>query len=262
MPELPSTLAPSFVRALPASSRPLAELIERLRAPSDRGLAFALHETTAAARPYLLAGIHGALGGVLLVVVPTADVAERTFADLTTYLGESEPRTVALVRARDEAVGALDSPSERSARMTLLADLCEGRSQIVVAPVAALRQYVMPPERFRAETLTLTAGGEPGWDALQARLYRLGYNRVDVVSAAGEFAVRGGILDVVSGNGRTSGATRVLRRYARVDSAVRDRLATLGGQPREHHDRAVARDSARRRVARERRAARRTANRT
>src|SRR5580658_8825183 len=109
----------------------LAELIERLRTPSERGLAFALHETTAAARPYVLAGIHGALGGTMMVVVPTADVAERTFADLTYYLGESESRSVSLVRARDETVGALDSPSERSARMTLLADLCASRPQIV-----------------------------------------------------------------------------------------------------------------------------------
>ena len=196
MPDAVSVLAPSFVRALSSSSRPLAELIERLRTPSERGLAFGLHETTAAARPYLLAGIHGALGGTMMVVVPTADVAERTFADLTYYLGEPESRAVALVRARDEAVGALDSPSERSARMTLLHDLCANRPQIVVVPVAALRQYVMPCDVFRAETLELTAGDEPGWEALQQRLFRLGYTRVDVVSAAGEFAVRGGILDV------------------------------------------------------------------
>jgi transcription-repair coupling factor (superfamily II helicase) len=196
VPETASVLAPSFVRALPSSSRPLAELIERLRTPAGRGLAFALHETTAAARPYILAGIHGALGGTMLVVVPTADVAERTFADLTYYLGESESRSVALVRARDEAVGALDSPSERSARMTLFADLCAAKPQIVVAPVAALRQYVMPCARFRAETLVLHSNDEPGFDTLQQQLYRLGYARVDVVSAAGEFAVRGGILDV------------------------------------------------------------------
>ncbi|MGD1067541.1 MAG: hypothetical protein ABR975_12050, partial [Vulcanimicrobiaceae bacterium] len=75
----PDVLAPSLVRALPASSRPLAELIERLRTPLDgRGHAFALHETTATARPYLLAALHGALGGQILVIVPTTDVAERT----------------------------------------------------------------------------------------------------------------------------------------------------------------------------------------
>ncbi len=81
----------------------------------------------------------------MMVVVPTADVAERTFADLTYYLGESESRTVALVRARDEAVGALDSPSERSARMTLLHDLCTNQPQIVVGTgcgIAAIRDAV------------------------------------------------------------------------------------------------------------------------
>jgi transcription-repair coupling factor (superfamily II helicase) len=195
VPDAPSTLAPTFVRALSSSSRPLAELIERLRTPAGRGLAFALHETTAGARPYLLAGLQRALGGTVMVVVPTADVAERTFADLTYYLGPSDASAAVLVRGRDETIGALESPSDRSARMTLLADLCARKPQIIVTPLAALRQYVIPRERFEAETLVLTRGEEPGFDALARRLFRLGYERVDVVAAAGEFAVRGGIVD-------------------------------------------------------------------
>ncbi|HZW54297.1 MAG TPA: hypothetical protein VFF00_09690, partial [Candidatus Elarobacter sp.] len=141
MPE--AALAPSLVRALPASSRPLAELIERLRTPlGARGLAFGLHETTSSARPYLLAALHNALKGQIFVVVPTTDVAERTFTDLTYYLGEHAASTVALLRAREETLGALESPSERSARMTLLADLCARKPQVIVAPVAALRAYL------------------------------------------------------------------------------------------------------------------------
>jgi transcription-repair coupling factor (superfamily II helicase) len=103
---------------------------------------------------------------------------------------------VALLRPRDETVGAIESPSERSARMTLLADLCARKPQVIVAPVAALRQHVMPRRAFEAASFTLRVGEEAGWDATQRRLYRLGYARVDVVSAAGEYAVRGGILDV------------------------------------------------------------------
>ena len=193
-----ATLAPTLVRALPSSSRSLAGLIERLRTPleSGRGLAFALHETTASARPYLLAGLFRALGGQIFVATPTTDVAERTFADLLYFLGEGESDTVALLRARDETVGAIESPSERSARMTLLADLCARKARIIVAPVAALRQYVIPRAMFDELSITLAVGDEPGWDEIQSRLYRLGYTRADVVSAAGEYAVRGGILDV------------------------------------------------------------------
>lgn len=101
---------------------------------AGRGLAFALHETTASARPYLIAGLFRALGGQIFVATPTTDVAERTFADLLYFLGEGESDTVALLRARDETVGAIESPSERSARMTLLADLCARKARIIVAP--------------------------------------------------------------------------------------------------------------------------------
>jgi transcription-repair coupling factor (superfamily II helicase) len=159
-------------------------------------MAFALHETTASARPYLLAALHKALGGQIVVVVATSDVAERTFTDLTYYFGEPEARSVALLRARDETLGALESPSERSARMTLLADLCARKPQVIVAPVGALRQFVIPRRAFEDATFSLTLNASAGWDATLARLYALGYDRVDVVSAAGEYAVRGGILDV------------------------------------------------------------------
>ncbi len=132
----------------------------------------------------------------MFVVVPTTDVAERTFTDLIYFLGEKEAQSVALLRPRDETVGALESPSERSARMTLLADLCARKPQIVIAPVAALRQYVIPRRVFEEISLTLALDADVGWDALGEQLYRLGYTRVDVVSAAGEYAVRGGLLDV------------------------------------------------------------------
>jgi transcription-repair coupling factor (superfamily II helicase) len=163
---------------------------------SGRGHAFSLHETTASARPYLLAGLHRALGGQMFVVVPTTDIAERTFTDLIYFLGEKEAQSVALLRPRDETVGAIESPSERSARMTLLADLCARKPQIVIAPVAALRQFAIPRDVFEELTLSLAPDAEVGWDAIQLQLYRLGYTRVDVVSAAGEYAVRGGLLDV------------------------------------------------------------------
>ena len=168
-------------------------MLEALRTGAGR---YAVHETVAAARPALLASLYRELGKPMLVVVPTVDVAERAFADLLYYLGESEPTQVALLRSRDEALGAIESPSERSARMTLLADLSQGRHRIVLAPVVALRQYLMPRSLFDASRFTLSVDQDAGWEAVQERLFALGYTRADVVSAVGEYAVRGGILDL------------------------------------------------------------------
>ena len=175
----------------------MAGLIDRLR---QHRSAFALRETTAAARPYLLAGIYRALKTPALIVVPTADVAERTFADLSYYLGE-EAGLVALVRAREESIGVIESPSERSARMGLFTDLLARKPLVAIAPVAALRQYVMPPGTFASLTFELRSGAGFGFEDLQERLYHLGYHRTDVVAAAGEFAVRGGIVDLWTASG-------------------------------------------------------------
>ncbi|HEY5257881.1 MAG TPA: transcription-repair coupling factor [Candidatus Baltobacteraceae bacterium] len=186
-------ISDALTTALRASRRGLGGALEHLRRP---GSTATLHETIAAARPAAIAAIQRERRGQILVVLPTSDAAERAFADLLYYLGEREAGTLALVRSRDESVGALESPSERSARMTLFDDLLTGKPRVVLAPVAALAQYAMPPELFASLTLRLRVDDEPGWQAFQDRLYLLGYRRVDIVSAAGEFAVRGGILDV------------------------------------------------------------------
>ena len=44
--------------------------------------------------------------------------------------------------------------------------------------------------------MTLTVGAEADFDGVVARLVELAYTRVDMVGKRGEFAVRGGILDV------------------------------------------------------------------
>jgi transcription-repair coupling factor (superfamily II helicase) len=186
------TLAGRLVHVL-QRAKPVAGVIERLR--QRRGF-YALHETIPAARPALLAALYRGLGGQLFVAMPTADAAERAFTDLLYFLEEDEARSVSLLRSRDEAVGVLESPSEHSARMAMLADLADGKPGIILAPLGALRQYVMPRALFTESRFSLRAGVEAGWDRTLREIYRLGYRRSDVVSAAGEYAVRGGIVDV------------------------------------------------------------------
>jgi transcription-repair coupling factor (superfamily II helicase) len=191
--------AAELIRSLLASSRALSGTIERMR--TLRRLAgrkpggYALHETIAAARPSIFAALQRALGGTLLVVVPTPDSAERAFADLLFYLGERDDR-ISLLRSREEALGAIESPSERSARVTLLADLADSKPRIVLAPIAAARQRFMPRSEFETLRFVLRAGEEAGFERVQRRLFDLGYERCDVVSAVGEYAVRGGIIDL------------------------------------------------------------------
>jgi transcription-repair coupling factor (superfamily II helicase) len=99
--------------------------------------------------------------------------------------------------------------------------------------LAALRQFVIPPHRFAEATFELRPGDEPGWEATLERLHRLGYRRSDVVAAAGEFAVRGGILDLFAAT--ADAPTRAEFFGDTVESLRSFDLATQrsGGEPLE-----------------------------
>ncbi len=67
--------------------------------------------------------------------------------------------------------------------------------QVVVTAVRSLLQP-MAPQLGLVEPVTLAIGDEFAFEELIARLVELAYTRVDMVGRRGEFAVRGGILDV------------------------------------------------------------------
>src|SRR5204862_2055628 len=60
----------------------------------------------------------------------------------------------------------------------------------------------LPPVRARPEPLRIAPGDEQGIDALTEALALAGYERVDRAEERGQFAVRGGLVDVFPTTGR------------------------------------------------------------
>ncbi|HEX3411779.1 MAG TPA: transcription-repair coupling factor, partial [Stellaceae bacterium] len=67
---------------------------------------------------------------------------------------------------------------------------------IVLTTVNALVQRVPPRQLFDGRVLTLRTGGRVGLDGLQSFFRNNGYIRTDTVRESGEFAIRGGIVDL------------------------------------------------------------------
>ena len=76
----------------------------------------------------------------------------------------------------------------------------------LLTTVSALLQRVVPRQAFAGATLSASAGERLEPDALVAFLVANGYGRAETVMEAGEFAIRGGIVDVYP-----SGAEQGLR---------------------------------------------------
>jgi len=79
---------------------------------------------------------------------------------------------------------------------TLLALLEADRPCVVVTSQEAFREKVPPAAVFRENIRTLRRGDDAERDELAAFLQGVGYRRVAVVEAPGEFAVRGSLVDL------------------------------------------------------------------
>src|SRR5579862_540887 len=85
-----------------------------------------------------------------------------------------------------------------SARVNTLAALAGAltRSRIILTTVNAAVQRLPPRKLFADRALRLEKGAAGNLDRLKSFLEHNGYSRTDTVREPGEYAVRGGIVDV------------------------------------------------------------------
>ncbi|MGH2545530.1 MAG: transcription-repair coupling factor [Actinomycetota bacterium] len=159
-----------------------------------------LGRAEAPGHPYVAAALAAAVDALVLAVLPGPREARAFAGGAEAFLG---PERVALFPAWEAlAVEGISPSPETAARRARAARLLRRAHgpMVVVAPVAAAVQRLVPSIGSR-EPLRLEAGGEVAPDRLAERLVGLGYVRTDLVVHRGEFAVRGGIVDVFPGAG-------------------------------------------------------------
>jgi transcription-repair coupling factor (superfamily II helicase) len=83
-----------------------------------------------------------------------------------------------------------------SQRIEVLEALTGGQVRFLVTSVRAWMRKVIPPDQLLSRRLDLSAGIEIDLDIFTARLEGMGYRRVGMVEEPGDFAVKGGIVDL------------------------------------------------------------------
>jgi transcription-repair coupling factor (superfamily II helicase) len=204
------TRCPVVSRAV--SLRPLLDIAaddERFRALAQRVGVHAPGSESVAARvsttlrPYLLAVVledDAALGGrSALVVAPDDRSARDLAADLRSYLA---PRRVHYYPSRGTGYAShvAAPPHLVGLRIAALDALLAGpgpgeEPPLIVASAIALAEAV-PDASLRPAGFAISKGEEIDLDAVAADLVAAGYERIDQVTERGQFALRGGIIDV------------------------------------------------------------------
>jgi transcription-repair coupling factor (superfamily II helicase) len=177
-----------FVRELRGS--------ERLRAFAEGFPAAA--RVSEAALPLLLAALHDELDRPLVLLAPEDADARDAAEGAAWFLAEDR---VALLPSRGVHWGSGLDPAphlvgERARALDVLA-----AGGLVCASAAALAEPI-PPARARAEPIKIRPGEEISLEQLAESLALAGYERVERADERGQFAVRGGLVDVFPTTGR------------------------------------------------------------
>lgn len=147
-------------------------------------------------RAHLASALMIRTGRPLCVVVPDDAAAEIMAADVGSFLD----RTVPVISGRDYAFYASEAVSRQGEqhRLEVLDRLCRGDCPAVVVTMAALLQRAIPPSVMEKAAFSAEKGMEFSPEKMEDRLIASGYSSAEQVEGPGQFARRGGILDVWS----------------------------------------------------------------
>jgi len=123
------------------------------------------------------------------------EASARSFAaDFAAFSGSE----CGMLPCRDFVFHNIEGASRQYEQMRLgtLSALQNGSLKAIAAPADALMQRTLPPETLKNAAVRLFADGEYHLLQLSESLLRAGYTRCQMVEGPGQFALRGGILDV------------------------------------------------------------------
>lgn len=169
----------------------IKEIADRYGAKKARTLAYGLAGTqkhTAVAACFSLAG-------PLTIIVSDQQELNQWKDDLGCLLPEIEVLELPVLDMA-EFNAAAKGIHRLARRMDVLGRLLQGEQCIVLATVEAAMQKGIGTREYRELSLSLHTGEVLEREELLKQLVKLGYERNDQVEMAGDFSVRGGIVDV------------------------------------------------------------------
>jgi transcription-repair coupling factor (superfamily II helicase) len=184
------------VEQLPAFTRAASHLRESAGRISVTGL-------SAAAKSLILVLLRRTVERPFILVVSDNRAAEellpvlRAFCELT---GAADPDSVVSLPARDVLPfqNLSPHPEIQEERATALWKIATGRAAIIVSPVTATTILLRSPDYYADLARVLRRGESFDLEKLLQHLNTVGYSSADVVEMPGQYAARGGILDVYS----------------------------------------------------------------
>ena len=143
----------------------------------------------------MLAGAIAASGRRVVLITAHLDDADEAVSELTA-LGRPASHLAALQALPGESDVSIELVAQRLGLIRRLVTGDVEPGEVVVCPIQALMQTIPPVDQLESLLRTCARGDTLDPGDLVRWLDTAGYRRVEAIEEAGDFAVRGGIIDV------------------------------------------------------------------
>ena len=147
-------------------------------------------------RSHIIAGLCREVSRPMVLLCQDDMAARRLQEELKCFLGTAAP----ILPGRELTLydAAVVSRSWEQKRLRQLYELAGGKTNLQIMSWEALSMRTMPRDVLLRAAFTLETGKEYPIEELIRRLTAAGYSRCGMVEGSGQFAVRGGIIDIYS----------------------------------------------------------------
>lgn len=150
---------------------------------------------TGTARHLFMAGIIDTYRKPVLIVTHSLLQANKISEDLSNILPHL---SVALFPVNDMIVAEMStaSPEMLTQRLQVINNCLNNACEIVIVPLAGIKKILPRREIWEQSQLSVTVGHTLNVPILRRKLHAMGYIRNNIVAGAGEYSIRGGIIDI------------------------------------------------------------------
>lgn len=129
----------------------------------------------------------------VLIITPDSDTARKLYRDMTFFCGGH----VFVLPEKEYVFYDLDSSSNETTaeRISILSKIAKDGGIVIVSAAAAIKP-VIPKKQLLEYSLSLAEADIIDTDEFIKKLLSAGYSRCETVEGQGQFAVRGGIIDI------------------------------------------------------------------
>ncbi|GAA0504094.1 transcription-repair coupling factor [Salinibacillus aidingensis] len=148
-----------------------------------------------AARSVFISLLNESLDKPVLVLTHHLSQAQALYEDLLDLSHEEDVYLYPVNELMASEI-AVASPELLSQRMESLNQWIHKRKGVFIAPIAACKRILPPIKSWEQSQLSFQVGETISINDYTQSLVEMGYRREDMISAKGEFSIRGGIIDL------------------------------------------------------------------